>query len=316
MNYASAGVDREKRAKAKSLIKIPRNAIKTPYNLLYKTSFGYQVKTSDGAGTKVLISQLAGKHDTIGVDAVAMVANDCIRCGAKPVALTDIIDVRESETKLIRSILKGVEAGAKEAGCPIVGGEIADVPELLKSQYQINCDCVGDVGKNDVIWGRVNEGDAVVGLPSSGLHSNGITLARKTLFREWGGAYGAYDMPMGFDRPLIDESLEPTRIYVKDLERIRKRVAVKAAVHITGDAYLKFLKLGKGFEFFSFRPQQIFRLINTFVETDEMFRTFNMGWGFAVVVDKADADAIGETIGRVTDGNRVRIEYNGKRFII
>lgn len=316
MNYASAGVNRKTRAKAKSFIKIPRNSIKTPYNLLYKTRLGYQVKTSDGVGTKVLLAELAGKHDTIGIDAVAMVANDCIRCGAKPVALTDIIDVRESESKLIRSILKGIEDGAKEAGCPIVGGEIADVPELLKSQYQINCDCVGEVEKKDIIWGKISKGDAIVGIPSSGIHSNGITLARKTLFRQWGGAYGAYDVPMGFGRPLVEEALEPTRIYVRELVKIRKRVSVKAAIHITGDAYLKFLKLGRGFEFFSFQPQQIFRLINTFVPTDEMFRTFNMGWGFAVVVDKDDADAVGETIGRVTGGNNVTIEYNGRRFII
>ncbi|MBI5355815.1 MAG: phosphoribosylformylglycinamidine cyclo-ligase [Candidatus Aenigmarchaeota archaeon] len=316
MNYASAGVDRDKRRKAKSLIKIPKNAVKTPYNLLYKTLAGYQVKTSDGAGTKVLLSELAGKHGTIGIDAVAMVANDCIRSGATPVALTDIIDVRESEPTLIRELLKGVEAGAKQAGCPVVGGEIADVPELLKSAYQINCDCVGDVQKKEIIWGRVKAGDAVVGLPSSGLHSNGISLARKTLFREWRGAYDAYDEPMGFDRPLIEEALEPTRIYVKELAKIRKRVQVKAAVHITGDAYLKFLKLGKGFEFFSFQPQQIFRLINTFVATDEMFRTFNMGWGFAVVVDEKDADTVGETIGRVSNGNKIRVDYNGKRFIL
>ncbi len=317
MRYVEAGVDRKKREEAKAFLKPPDGAIKTPFNLLYKTlSGGYQVKTSDGVGTKVLLAELAGKHDTIGIDAVAMVVNDCIRCGARPIALTDIIDIQASEPSLIREILKGVEKGAKEADCPLVGGEIADVPELLNCSYQINCDCVGEVEKKDIIWGNVKEGDAIIGLPSSGLHSNGLTLARKVLFKKWGGEYDAFDIPTGLQRELVYEALEPTKIYVKALKKARKKVNVKAAVHITGDAYLKFRKLGKGFEFFNFKPQPIFKLINAFVPTDEMFRTFNMGWGFALVVDKKEADSAGETIGRVTKGRKVSIAYNGKLFIL
>ena len=154
--YAQAGVDRDLRDKAKESLKeleatfkfASGKIIRTPYNTLYpigKTL--YQAKTCDGVGTKVMLAQLADKHDTIGIDAVAMVVNDCLRCGAKPVAFTDVIDIRQSTPELLKKIQKGLIAGAIEAECPLTAGETADVPELMAALYHINCDCVGYIEK-------------------------------------------------------------------------------------------------------------------------------------------------------------------------
>src|SRR3989338_1299306 len=155
MDYSKAGVDRDERTRAKSHFDSFRETysfsrhgkiMETPFNTLYPVSNGiYHVKTSDGVGTKVLLAQLANKHDTIGIDAVAAVANDCVRCGAQPIALTNVIDAKKTDERLISEIQKGLNKGAKIAGCPMVGGELADIGELLTAAYHINCDCVGEV---------------------------------------------------------------------------------------------------------------------------------------------------------------------------
>ncbi len=328
LTYASSGVDRVGRAKAKSklypLLETQRYSrrgplLHTPYNALYSIGGGkYQVKTCDGVGTKVLIAELANKHDTIGIDAVAMVANDALRCGATPIALTDTIDVRKSTPELLTELAKGLAKGAQEAECPFVGGETADVPELMSAAYHINCDCVAEVEKEDIIDGsKIKPGDAVIGMRSSGLHSNGISLARKALFRKWGGRWD--------DRELLLEALTPTRIYVHPFFKLRDAVEVLGAVHITGDAYMKFAKLTKfGFRFFNFKPQPIFGKIMEAggVELEEMFRTFNMGWGFAVVVGKDEAagalQALGESaevIGEVVESG-ITVEHGGVKLTI
>ena len=339
--YRKAGVDRGLREKAKRVLKgfdltfrysSPGKIIKTPFNNLYPVGRGiYQVKTADGVGTKILLAELANSHKTIGIDAVAMVVNDCIRCGAAPLALTNIIDAKKTTPELLREIKKGLMRGAKEAGCPIVGGETADVPELLNCAYQLNCDCVGEVKKEDIISGeKIKTGDIVLGFKSAGVHSNGFTLLRKVLFKRWSGKYNAFDRPGGIKNPLVLECLKPTRIYVKPFLKLREKFEILGAVHITGDAYLKFKKLNPkvGFEFFNFRPQLIFELIQEAggVSDREMFKTFNMGWGFAVVVRKEEADRvlsfakdfkIGlEIIGQVVKERKIIIRYQNKRIIL
>lgn len=333
LTYASSGVDREARARAKKGLSplaathaLSRHGeiIHTPYNDLYPIGNGkYQVKTCDGIGTKVLLAELAGKHDTIGIDAVAMVVNDCIRCGARPIALTDVIDVKKSTPELLGELAKGLAKGAEEAGCPFVGGETADVPELMNALYHINCDCVGEVAREEIIDGsKIRPGDAVIGIRSSGLHSNGISLARRALFKKWGGKL---DERGKEGRELLLEALTPTRIYVKDFFRLRERVEVLGAVHITGDAYLKFGKLTRfGFRFSNFKPQPIFGKIMGAgkVALPEMLKTFNFGWGFAVVVRRSDVEAAlqalgddAERIGGVVEKG-IAIEYAGKKFAI
>lgn len=328
LTYAAAGVDRKGREEAKkafssftatySLSKYGP-PLKTPFNVLYPLKSGYQVKTCDGIGTKVLLAELAGKHDTMGIDAIAMVANDCIRCGAEPLALTDVIDIKRSEPGILDELQKGLNEGARQANAPLIGGETADVPELMTALYHINCDCVGEVEKDRIITGeRIRPGDAVVGLRSSGAHSNGISLLRRALFRKWGGKYDA-----GENRGILLQALEPTRIYVRPVLKAFKDFDVLGAVHITGDAYLKFLKLGSGFEFDNFHPHDIFTLVQEAgdVADGEMFRTFNMGWGFALVVRKEDADSLaqsvgGEVIGRAAAKKEIAIDYKGRRMAL
>lgn len=339
--YAQVGVNRKIREKAKKFLKDFASTfrlskygkiIKTPFNALYPVGGDiFQVKTCDGVGTKVLLAQLINKHDTIGIDAVAMVVNDCIRCGAKPVAITDMIDIKKSEPRLLREIKKGLILGAKEAGCPFVGGEIADVPELLNATYHINCDCVGEVKKKNIITGKkIKPGDIIIGLQSSGIHSNGLTLVRKILFRKWGGKFGVFDKPKSLGRKLIFECLKPTKIYVKPLLKVTEKFAILGAINITGDAYLKFKKLMKnfGFELNNFNPQPIFNLIQKTgnVSDKEMFKTFNLGWGFALIVKKADADNVldllkkekvkADVIGKVTKKKKIIVNYQNKKIVL
>ncbi|MGC9345992.1 MAG: AIR synthase-related protein, partial [Candidatus Bathyarchaeales archaeon] len=218
------------------------------------------------------------------------------------------------------------------------------VPDLIKGLvegkgFDMVFAAVGEVSNEKIISGRnIKPGDAIIGLRSSGIHSNGISLARKILFKQWGGKYEPHDVPEGLEREVVYEVLEPTRIYVKPLLMVAEELKVKAAVHITGDAYLKFDRLtrfskGIGFEFDNFKPQPIFELIQKtaseiggIITDDEMFKTFNMGWGFAIIVKKADADdaidilekngARAEPIGYTTDSGRIRISYKNKKIIL
>ena len=342
MTYADAGVDRVIRFKAKRELEELKTTysmskhgrmIETPFNTLYPIGFGkYHVKTADGVGTKVLLSQLAGKHDTIGIDAVAMVVNDVIRCGAEPLALTNIIDIKKSSTDVISAIEEGLRKAAAESDCPIVGGETADLPDVMASLYHINCDCVGEVRAEQIITGmKIKLNNVVIGLRSSGIHSNGMSLARKVLMKKWGGAFDEFDVVDTLSEELIFELLKPTRIYVKPFHEIMKWFDINGAVHVTGDAYIKFNKLsapGLGFELNYFKPQPIFDLIQKTgnIDTKEMFSTFNMGWGFALIVDGQDAEDIiqrlsrynveSEIIGKVVASRRTVIKHDNKKFLL
>lgn len=311
-----------------------RTLLDTPYYTLYETAPGiFHAKCCDTVGTKVLVAQLAGKHDTLGIDAVAAVVNDVIRCGAHPIALTNVIDAANPTEELVYEIQKGLLEGARQANCPIVGGETAGCADLFADGYVLGCDGVGEVRREDIIYGNsVASGDVIIGLRSSGVHTNGISLARHALFTKWGGKYEPFAQVDGLDRVLVHEVLTPTRIYVKSFLSLVKRVPVKAAVHITGDAYSKFAaSFGKGalgFAFDSFSPQPIFGVIQEsgHITDEEMFKRFNMGWGFAVVVAEEHAEETirvltsageqAEPIGRVNSSGKVTISYGGKTFTL
>ncbi len=324
--YACAGVDRKSRTESKKALHVLKETfrlshhgkvVQLPYGNIFPINEEcYLDLAIEGVGTKVLVAQLAEKYDTIGIDGVAMAVNDVIRSGAKPLAIADNIHVQASNQALIAEWMKGIVEGATEADCVVPGGEIGDVFELIKGLiegkgFDMIVASVGEVAKKRVIHGtNIEPSDRVIGLKSSGLHSNGISLARKILFKQWGGKYEPHDVPDGLDRELAYEVLEPTKIYVKQLLRVAEEIEVKAAVHITGDAYSKFGNLarfskGIGFEFDNFNPQPIFGLIQKTAQElghriadEEMFKTFNMGWGFAVVVDKKDADEAVDTLER------------------
>jgi phosphoribosylformylglycinamidine cyclo-ligase len=354
LTYAEAGVDRKLRAESKKALKtlsetykfsIYGKVVKLPYgSILPLDKDRYLDLVIEGIGTKVLVAQLAEKHDTIGIDGVAVAVNDVIRSGAKPLAIADNIHAQVSNPALVREWMKGIVKGATEAECVVPSGEIGDVAELIKGLaggkgVDIVVSAIGEVPRDRIISGKnVKPGDAIIGFQSSGLHSNGISLARKVLFKQWGGKYEPHDVPNELDRAIVLEVLEPTRIYVKPLLKVAEEVEVKAAVHITGDAYLKFDRLTKfskgiGFEFNNFRPQPIFKVLQETarqlggcITDEEMFRTFNMGWGFAIIVDKTDANKAvdvlqramvqSEEIGQVTSSEGVRILYNRKKIIL
>ena len=352
--YTDAGVNRKQRVESKKALKDLKETyifsrfggvMHLPYgNIFPITETSYLDLVIEGVGTKVLLAELAQKYDTIGIDAVAMAVNDVIRSGAKPVAIADNIHAQESNPELVKDWLKGVMAGAAESECPVTGGETGDVAELIKgltegTGFDMVVASVGQVERQKIITGEnIRPGDPIIGLASNGLHSNGITMARKILFKQWGGKYDPNDVPKGLDREVVLEALEPTKIYVKALLKLAQKVKVKAAVHITGDAFTKFNNLassspGIGFLFDNFKPQPIFGLIQKtaselglIVTDEEMFRTFNMGWGFGIIVDKTGLDeamsvlekdnANPEIIGKVTDKKTVEIHWQNKTLIL
>jgi phosphoribosylformylglycinamidine cyclo-ligase len=352
--YADAGVNREQRAESKKALKKLKETYKhSHYGPVMRLPYGnifpinkniYLDFVIEGVGTKVLVAQLAGKYDAIGVDAVAMAVNDVIRSGATPLAIADNIHAQTSDPALVKDLLEGIARGAAQAGCPVTGGEIGDVAEIIKGiaegeGFDMVVAAIGQVAKPKIITGKkIQPDDPIIGLRSSGLHSNGITLARKILLKQWGGKHEPHDTPGTLGRELINEMLEPTRIYVKPILKAAETARIKAAVHITGDAYLKFKNLGHfspsiGFEFNNFKPQPIFGLIQKTafelgysITDEEMFKTFNMGWGFAVILDKTDKEnaisaleksrAQPELIGKVIAKQKIEIRHKNKKIIL
>lgn len=351
LTYSDAGVNREQRSESKKALQILKGTyghchygkvVELPYGRIFPFHDTYLDLVIEGVGTKVLLAQLAGKYDSIGIDGIAMAVNDVIRSGAKPLAVADNIHAQVSDSALVQEWMKGIVKGAEESECVVPSGEIGDVADLIKGLHQSKgfdmvFASIGEVARDKVITGKsVKPGDPIIGLRSSGVHSNGISLVRKVLFTQWGGKYEPHVVPDGLTREIVNEVLEPTRIYVKPFLRLAEQLDLKGAVHVTGDAYLKFDRLAKfspgiGFEFNNFKPQPIFSLIQdtarklkTPLTDDEMFKTFNMGWGFAVILDKTDAnkalDILGKTergaeqIGHVTDSPGIKILYKNKKI--
>ncbi len=239
---------------------------------------------SDGVGTKVLVAQRLGKYDTVGIDCVAMNVNDLICLGAEPVALVVYLALQEVDEEMVAGITRGLVKGALEAGTAIVGGETAIMPDVIKGEgkgFDLAAMSLGVVDGKKVIAGdRVNAGDVVIGLESSGIHSNGLTLARRVL--------------NGMD--MEEELLEPTKIYVKGVLDILGKVDVHGMGHVTGGAFSKLKRIVKGGMYLDSMPDppEIFKKIKKYgkVQDREMYRTFNMGIGFCLVVDPEEADRV------------------------
>jgi len=257
---------------------------------------------ADGVGSKVIVAEQARRFDTIGIDCVAMNVNDLVCVGAEPLALLDYLAVERADPTMLEAIARGLRAGAEAAGVEIPGGELAQLPELLRGHpspygFDLTGAAFGTVALDAVVTGaECVPGDALVGLPSSGVHSNGLTLARRALLED-----GALDLD---DRPpelggasVADALLEPTTIYVRaTLDLLRSDVPVHGLAHVTGDGVLNLLRLGDavGFEIDDPLPvPPVFELVahHGDVEPAEMWRTFNMGCGFVCVVPDERADA-------------------------
>ncbi|MBU1367724.1 MAG: phosphoribosylformylglycinamidine cyclo-ligase [Candidatus Omnitrophica bacterium] len=262
--------------------------------LLKKYKNPLLVSSTDGVGTKLRIAKELGVHESIGIDLVAMNVNDIICLGATPLFFLDYIACGELEPQVLKEVVGGIHKGLREAGCSLLGGETAEMPGMYrKGEYDLAGFCVGIVDKNKIIDGRkIKQGDCIIGLESSGLHSNGFSLVRKVLNTKEINKYGK-------------ELLTPTRIYVKLVLSLLSTInyqlsTIKGIAHITGGAFYnkatKILPKGYGMviDKKSWCVPKIFKIIQQKAKLDdrEMYTVFNMGIGMILVVDKKQAKKI------------------------
>ncbi|MBM7568050.1 phosphoribosylformylglycinamidine cyclo-ligase [Paenibacillus sacheonensis] len=282
------------------------------------------VSGTDGVGTKLKVAFAMDKHDTIGIDAVAMCVNDIIVQGAEPLFFLDYLACGKVEPAKIEAIVKGIADGCVQSGCALIGGETAEMPGMYQGdEYDIAGFTVGIVDKKKIIDGKtIGPGDVVLGLASSGIHSNGYSLVRRLLVDNSG--YGLDEkLPELEGKTLGEVIIEPTRIYVKSVLELINRVTVKGMAHITGGGFIenipRVLPEGVNVEiaYGSWPIQPVFKLMQEKggITNRDMFTTFNMGVGMIVVVGAEQAEEalraakeLGEDayiIGKVTEGSRV-----------
>jgi len=261
---------------------------------LHKYKEPVLVSGADGVGTKLKVAFMADKHDTVGQDAVAMCVNDILVQGAEPLFFLDYLAVGRLEPEKVAEIVGGVAAGCRLAGCALLGGETAEMPGFYRDgEYDLAGFAVGVVDRQKIINGsRSQVGDLVIGLPSTGLHSNGFSLARKIFFEGAGWSLDRYIPELG--KTLGEELLTPTKIYVRPVLNLLAKTAVRGMAHITGGGLLENVPrclppgLGVSLERQAWTIPPVFALLQRLgdVSEDEMFRTFNMGIGFVLVIAK------------------------------
>jgi phosphoribosylformylglycinamidine cyclo-ligase len=253
---------------------------------------------SDGVGTKVLVAQLMNRFDTVGIDCVAMNVNDIICVGAKPVGFVDYVALRQPNEALLEKIAKGLVQGARQSGMAIVGGETAILPDVISGDNENAFDLAGTVmgivENRPVLGSLIKQGDVILGVESSGLHSNGYSLARKVLL----GRYSVEDNAEHLVQTVGEELLIPTRIYVKPvMELLKKGVTVHGMAHITGGAFTKLPRLNSNVRYVLEdlpSPTGIFKQIQVDggIDVAEMYRTFNMGIGFCAICPRPAVEKV------------------------
>lgn len=281
------------------------------------------VSGTDGVGTKLKLAFAMDQHDTIGIDAVAMCVNDIVVQGAEPLFFLDYLACDKVIPSKIESIVKGIADGCNQAGCSLIGGETAEMPGMYsEGEYDIAGFTVGIVDKSKMINGsNIAAGDTVIGLASSGVHSNGFSLVRKLLLEDAG--YSLQQELPELGGRLGDVLLAPTKIYVKPLLGLLKEIEVKGMAHITGGGFIENIPrmlpdgVNVDIEYGAWPILPIFKLMQEkgSISNKDMFTTFNMGIGMVLVVKEQDADGVlkylrsaGEeayVIGRVTEGERI-----------
>ena len=255
------------------------------------------VSGTDGVGTKIRIAQRMNKHDTVGIDCVAMCVNDIICCGAKPLFFLDYIAIGRNEPEEVATLVSGVAEGCVQSGCALIGGETAEHPGIMApDDYDLAGFCVGIVDKPKLIDNsKMQAGDVILALPSSGIHSNGYSLVRKVFDVEHADL-SAYCPELG--QTLSEALLTPTSIYVKPVLRCMDAVTVKGMSHITGGGFFENIPrclpegLSAKIEKAAIRTQPVFHMLQKRggISEHDMFNTYNMGVGMAVIVAKEDAD--------------------------
>ncbi|MHC4441979.1 MAG: phosphoribosylformylglycinamidine cyclo-ligase [Planctomycetota bacterium] len=283
------------------------------------------VACTDGAGSKILLAGESGHYDTIGIDLVAMSVNDMITVGAEPLIFLDYVAVNKLEPARVAKIIEGIASGCLEAGCSLIGGETAELPDIYRpGEFDLAGFAVGLVDRSRIIDGNdIEPGDVIIGLPASGIHSSGYSLARRLVFTEAGLKYDSVVPEIGC--PIGDELLKPTRIYVKPIMNLLRKYRVKRVVrgmaNITGGGIpgnvVRILPKGCSahLDTGNWPTPPIFEYLQSLgVEAEEMFRVFNMGIGYVLVVRPAFEHAVighlrrqridAVTIGKIRKGNQ------------
>lgn len=262
------------------------------------------VSSTDGVGTKLKIAFLADNHTTVGIDLVAMCVNDIITCGARPLFFLDYLASSKLDVDRASTIIEGIAKGCIEAGCALLGGETAELPGMyLQNEYDLAGFAVGVADKPQIVTGkRINSGDIVIGIASNGIHSNGYSLARKILLEQANLHLNARQDELG--EPLVDTLLRPTRIYVRAIQCALEKGGITGLCHITGGGLPgnipRILPDGLGVELHknAWQVPAIFDLISQLgnIEPFEMYRTFNMGLGFIIIVERNAADTVRDVL--------------------
>ena len=332
LTYANSGVDILKEEKAikgiLSNFKFQRKGIGKPLGGHYAglIEFGEYalVLCTDGVGSKVKIASDICKWDTVGIDCIAMNVNDAICVGAEPVAFVDYLAIDEPNEKITKEIGKGLAKGAELSNISIIGGETASLPEIING-FDLAGTCLAYVKKDEIITGEeILPGDVIIGLSSTGLHSNGYTLARKVISENNLSYKDNFPEKYYPGKTIGEILLTPTQIYVKETIALFKKMKVHGLAHITGGGLRNLPRINKKVRFLidkPFEPIDLFKFLQKYgnIEDKEMYQTFNMGMGFVYVVSEEDAeeslnilktnsDSKVKIVGRIEKGSGVRFE--------
>ncbi len=342
LRYSDAGVDIDAANRAVTSIKdlvsktFDDNVLRDigSFGAMYKLDAGGMkepvlVSSVDGVGTKLKLAFMTGKHDTVGIDLVSHCVNDILVQGARPIFFLDYIACGKLRPEVIVAIIEGITNGCRYAGAALIGGETAEMPGMYdEDEYDLAGTIVGIVDRENIVDGsRIEEGDVVIGIKSSGLHTNGYSLARKICFEVVG--LGCDDEMPGTGRTVAEVLMEPHRSYSTVVQLLMKVVDVKGMVHVTGGGITDNLprtlpeNFGVEIDLRSWKPPAVFKFTQEQgnVPLDDMMRTFNMGMGYLVVVSQADAEKTLDTltqtceeptiIGKVVAGEN-KVTYSGE----
>ncbi|MFB6160676.1 MAG: phosphoribosylformylglycinamidine cyclo-ligase [Haloferacaceae archaeon] len=312
LTYAEAGVDVAASEAATAALVERVGGGAGDYAGLLDIGDRYLGVTTDGVGTKLLVAAALDDHSTIGVDCIAMNANDLVAAGVRPVAFVDYLAVEAPDERVAAQVGEGLDVGAELAGVELVGGETAVLPEVIEG-LDLAGACVGLAAPDEPFAGAAEPGDALVGFPSSGIHSNGLTLARKAATRRHDYTDPFPDDDSG--RSVGEVLLEPTRIYADLLDHLHEH-GVRAAAHVTGGGFTNLERMGEHRYVVDdpFDPQPVFDFVarEGSVDREEMYRTFNMGTGFVAALPPGRAEDLaaatdGRVVGRVEAGAGVAV---------